>query len=197
MDLILAMGTIAIMLWVVVYLGTGEANLITQAQYLLRNKSILLGIGIVVTVLLSVIFITNKAEAEPYRYEVEVGLDRPLVSNNIGCVIEGDQTASNINARVLFGEGILRYGVIYNHQSCAANEDWRTSDRIGLSVMMDYPLLRIETSAQTWLEGELRIPVTAYYKIYTLDQYQFVGFLQKQFGTYNEASYGLALNWRF
>lgn len=197
LDVILTFVTIAAMLYAVLAIGLETYNPIEQGKLLLARLGVLKGIAIVVIVLMGTVLLTNKVEASEYNFEMEVGLDLPMGSNNIGCIVEGDQTASNINIRALMPGSTFRYGLIYNHQSCAANDDWRTSDRIGATALLDYQYFRFEIAAQTWKEGQARFPITGYTKLYTRDQYQFVGFVQKQFGTYNEASYGVALNWRF
>jgi len=197
LDAIYTIVTIGLMLYAVLAIGLDTYNPLEQYKALMARLGVLKGIAIVVTVLLATILLTNKVEASEYHYEMEVGLDLPIWDNNIGCVLEGDQTASNINIRALMPGDVFRYGLSYNHQSCAANDDKRTSDRVGITGLLDYRYFRFELSAQTWKDGETRIPITGYTKLYTHNQYQLVGFVQKQFGTYNEASYGLALNWRF
>ena len=196
-DAALTFTTIALMLYGVLAIGLETYNPIHQIKLLRKRLGVLKGIAIVVTVLMGTVVLTNRVEASEYHFEMEVGLDLPVGQNNIGCIASGDQIASNINIRALMPGGTFRYGLIYNHQSCAANDDRRTSDRIGATALLDYPYFRFEIAAQTWKDGQARFPITGYTKLYTRDQYQFVGFVQKQFGTYNEASYGLALNWRF
>jgi hypothetical protein len=197
LDFIYAFGTITTMLYTVLAIGFETYNPIEQVKALSKNLGIFKGIAIVVVILISTILLTNKVEAAEYNYEMEIGLDRPFSGTNIGCVVTGDQTASNINIRALMPGDVFRYGLSYNHQSCAANEDWRTSDRLGLTALLDYPYIRIETAIQTWKDSQTRIPITVYVKMLTLDQYQFVSFIQKQLGTYNEESFGVALVWRF
>ncbi len=194
-DLFLAVTTILGFLYLVLYLGTGDLNPIKQFKFIFEKKDILLGVAVVLLITVLILGLTNKAEA--FEYEFELGLDQPIGSNNIGCVIEGDQTASNITLRALKDFWYLSYGVSYNHQSCAANEDWRTSDRIGLTAISSYNRYRLEISAQTWEDKQVRMPITFYADIYSVGQYTLASFIQKQYGTYEESSRGLALNWKW
>ena len=198
-DVFLFLSTVVFMLYLTAVAAFDEINPIKQVRRLLHNHDVLAGVvtvGIIAGVLL---LLTNDVEAGSVRAEIELGLDRPFGAINVGCKADGDQTASNITIRAIeFAEPLgWHYGLAYNHQSCALAEDYNTTDWMGVTLLYDWPRLRLEGALQ-WEKRDLwRAPLTVYVKVYEFNQYRFSVFIQRQFGHIEESSFGAAVSWQF